>query len=52
MTKEEWCVKENSSPTKCKVIVTDDKQHLAISFDGNTHGLIIANIGEQNMAIA
>ena len=26
------------------MIVTDDKQHLAISFDGNTHGLIFANI--------
>ena len=43
MTKEEY-VKENYSPTKCKVIVTDDKQHLAISFDGNTHCLIFANI--------
>ena len=33
MSKEE-CVTENSSPTKCKVIVTDDKQHLAF-FAGN-----------------
>ena len=42
-TKEE-CIKENSSQTRCKVVVTDAKQHLAISFDGNTHGLIFANI--------
>ena len=43
MSKEE-CFNENSSPTKCKVILTDGKQHLAISFDGITHGLIFANI--------
>ena len=36
--------KENASSTKCKVIPTDDKQHLAICFDGNTHGLIFANL--------
>ena len=30
---------ENASPTKCKVVATDEKQHLAISFYSNTHGL-------------
>ena len=29
--------------TNCKVVVDDDKKHLCISFDGETHGLIFVN---------
>ena len=52
MTKEEY-VKENYSPTKCKVIVTDDKQHLAISLMATLTVLYLQIWqGGQNMAIA
>ena len=42
-TKED-CKKENLAKANCKQISDDGKQHLAVSFDGNTHGLIFANL--------
>ena len=42
-TKEDSQI-ENNSLSMCKVIETNEKQHLSVSFDGNTHGLIFANI--------
>ena len=35
--------KENDAKTNCKVVVDDEKRHLGISFDGETHGLIWVN---------
>lgn len=33
--------------TICKVVVDDNKKHLCISFDGETHGLIFVNRGRK-----
>ena len=43
LTKEDSQI-ENNSLTMCKIIKTNEKQHLSVSFDGNTHGLLFANI--------
>ena len=52
MFSKEECLMENASPTKCKVVATDKKQHLAITFYGNTHGLFLQIYQrEQNVAI-
>ena len=42
-TKEE-CKAENLAGEKCKIIIDNDEQHLSVSFDGKTHGLIFANL--------
>ena len=35
--------KANLVETNCNVVVDDDKKHLCISFDGETHGLVFVN---------
>ena len=35
--------KEHDAKNNCKVVIDDEKRHLCISFDGETHGLIWVN---------
>ena len=42
-TKEE-CDTQNSETANCKTISDDGRQHLSVCFDGQTHGLIFANL--------
>ena len=40
---EEASKKEENDKSNCKVVVDNEKTHLSISFDGETHGLIFVN---------
>ena len=41
--KKEESKAANESTSNCKVLEDDEKQHLAVAFDGETHGLVFVN---------